>query len=104
VSRHSPLSPEAVAAIRAGTESNAVTARQFGVSKQTISQIRQGLIHKLPGMELIDRSQSGAYCYRCVHWSAAGDGSCSLGIPEATLLGQLAARDCGAFTKQQAQP
>lgn len=98
------LSPEAVAAIRAGTESNAVTARRFGVSKQTISQIRQGLIHKLPGMELIDRSQSGAYCYRCVHWNPAGDGSCSLGIPEAALEGQLAARSCGAFSKQQIQP
>ena len=98
------LTPEAVATIRAGTESNAVTARQFGVSKQTISQIRQGITHKLPGAEIIDRSQSGAYCYRCVHWSAAGDGSCSLGIPEAALEGQLAARGCGAFTNLQGQP
>ena len=95
------LTPEAVATIRTSLESNAALGRRFDVSKQTISQIRQGLIHKLPGMELIDRSQSGAYCYRCVHWSAAGDGSCSLGIPEAALEGQLAARGCGAFTKGQ---
>ena len=95
------LTPEDVAIIRTSLESNAAMGRRFGVSKQTISQIRQGLIHKLPGMELIDRSQSGAYCYRCVHWSAAGDGSCSLGIPEAALEGQLAARGCGAFTKGQ---
>lgn len=95
------LSPEAVALIRTSLESNAALGRRFGVSKQTISQIRQGLIHKLPGAELIDRSQSGAYCYRCVHWSAAGDGFCSLGIPEAALEGQLAARGCGAFTKGQ---
>jgi hypothetical protein len=98
------LTPEAVATIRVSPESNAALGRQFGVSKQTISQIRQGLIHKLPGMELIDRSQSGAYCYRCVHWNPAGDGSCSLGFPEAALEGQLAARDCGAFSKQQGQP
>jgi hypothetical protein len=95
------LTPEAVATIRTSLESNGALGRRFGVSKQTISQIRQGITHKLPGMELIDRSQSGAYCCRCVHWSAAGDGSCSLGIPEAALEGQPAARGCGAFTKGQ---
>ena len=95
------LTPEDVAIIRASTESGGALARRFGVAKQTISNIRLGITHKLPGMELIDRSQSGAYCCRCVHWSAAGDGSCSLGIPEAALEGQLAARGCGAFTKGQ---
>jgi hypothetical protein len=98
------LTPEAVAAIRASLESNAALGRQFGVSKQTISQIRQGLIHKLPEVDHLDQSNVGAYCFRCVHWNPAGDGSCSLGFPEAALEGQLAARDCGAFSKQQAQP
>ena len=98
------LTPEAVAAIRTSPESNAALGRQFGVSKHTISQIRMGLTHKLPEVDRLDQSNVGAYCFRCVHWSAAGDGICSLGFPEAALEGQLAARDCGAFNKQQGQP
>lgn len=98
------LTPEAVATIRTSLESNAALGRQFGVSKQTISQIRLGLTHKLPELDLLDQSSKGPYCFRCVHWNAAGDGSCSLGFPEAALEGQLAARDCGAFSKQQCQP
>ena len=46
MSRHSPLSPEAVAAIRDSSESNSELGRQFGVSKQTISKIRMGEIHR----------------------------------------------------------
>ena len=98
------LTPEAVATIRVSPESNAALGRQFGVSRQTISQIRLGLTHKLPELDLLDQSNVGAYCYRCVHWNPAGDGSCSLGFPEAALEGQLAARDCGAFSKRQVQP
>ena len=94
------LSAEAVAAIRTSPESKAALGRQFGVSKQTISQIRLGLTHKLPEVDLLDQSNKGAYCYRCIHWNTAGDGFCSLGFPEAALEGQLAARDCGAFSKQ----
>ena len=98
------LTPEAVATIRTSPESNAALGRQFGVSKQTISQIRLGITHKLPELDLLDQSNVGAYCFRCVHWNAAGDGFCSIGFPEAALEGQLAARDCGAFSKQQGQP
>jgi len=47
LSRHSPLSPEVVATIRNSPESNAAMARQFGIAKQTVSQIRLGNIHKV---------------------------------------------------------
>ena len=95
------LSAEAVATIRVSPESNAVLGRQFGVSKQTISQIRLGITHRLPEVDHLDQSSVGArLCFRCIHWNAAGDGFCSLGFPEAALEGQLAARDCGAFSKQ----
>jgi DNA-binding XRE family transcriptional regulator len=163
LSRHSPLSPETVATIRNSPESNAAMAREFGISKQTVSQIRLGNIHKvkteredgklrasraegrtpthqqaaavrailmrppteshlaaatalgvsretvrkvrfglqwpevLPHLERLEITKQGAYCYRCVHWSSAGDGYCSLGVPEAALEGHLYARGCGAF-------
>lgn len=46
MSRHSPLSPEAVNTILNSPESNSELGRQFGVSKQTISKIRMGEIHR----------------------------------------------------------
>ena len=158
------LTPEAVATILSSPESNGAMARQFGVSKQTISSIRLGYTHQpraerddgkiragegrlllseqeaavrailkrspaeshqsvaaalglhratvrkirfglqwpdvLPELERLEERHSGAYCYRCTHWSEKGDGSCTLGIPEAALEGQLAARGCGAFNRR----
>ena len=40
------LTPEAVATILSSPESNGAMARQFGVSKQTISNIRLGYTHQ----------------------------------------------------------
>jgi len=159
------LTPEAVATILSSPESNGAMARQFGVTKQTISNIRLGYTHQaraerddgkiragsegrlllseqeaavrailkrspaeshqsvaaalglhratvrkirfglqwpdvLPELDRLEERHSGAYCYRCTHWSKKGEGSCTLGIPEAALEGQLAARGCGAFNRR----
>ena len=51
MSRHSPISPEVVAEIRASAEPVNAIARRLGVSKQTVSKIRSGQIHADNGQE-----------------------------------------------------
>ena len=87
---------------RSPTESHQAAAAALGLSRHTVRRIRFGLQwpEVLPELERLEERHSGAYCYRCTHWSEKGDGSCTLGIPEAALEGQLAARGCGAFSRR----
>ena len=87
---------------RAPTESHQAAAAALGLSRHTVRKIRFGLQwpEVLPELERLEERHSGAYCYRCCHWSEKGEGSCTLGFPEAALEGQLAARGCGAFSRR----
>lgn len=49
MSRHSPLPRETVRLIRACAEPVSAIARRLGVSKQTVSKIRKGQIHRGDG-------------------------------------------------------
>ena len=87
---------------RSPTESHQAAAAALGLSRHTVRKIRFGLQWRdvLPELERLEERHSGAYCYRCCHWSEKGEGSCTLGFPEAALEGQLAARGCGAFSRR----
>jgi len=84
------------------TATHAAVAAALGLRRHTVRKIRFGLQwpEVLPELERLEERHSGAYCYRCTHWSEKGEGSCTLGIPEAALEGQLAARGCGAFSRR----
>ena len=85
--------------MRPATEPHNVVGAALGLSRQTVRKVRFGLQwpEVLPHLERLEITKQGAYCYRCIHWSRDGAGCCSLGIPEATIDGQLYARGCGAF-------
>lgn len=87
---------------RSPAESHQSVAAALGLHRATVRKVRFGLQWQdvLPELERLDEAHSGAYCYRCTHWSEKGNGFCTLEIPEAALEGHLAARGCGAFSRR----
>lgn len=86
---------------RPADQSHQSVARALGLSRETVRKVRYGLqwADLAPELERLDQASQGAFCSWCVHWKAAGTGSCTLGIPEAVSEGQLHARGCGAFKR-----
>jgi hypothetical protein len=77
--------------------SHGVLARELGVHRSAISQIRLGKIHAAIAPEL-PRWQPDLSCCVCIHWHP-GDKVCSLDFPDPVLEGPQFARECSTFLR-----
>lgn len=98
----SRLNPDQVRTILLSCDSGAAVARQLGLHKETVYQVRRGL-HYTQLFPELPRS-SAASCTQCCHWCDQGDhGHCGLGFPDALSVGARYAQICSAFSPGDSQ-
>jgi DNA-binding XRE family transcriptional regulator len=76
--------------------SHGVLARELGVNRTTISQIRLGKIHANVATDL-PRWRPSLSCSMCIHWDTTNK-ACSLDLPDPAIEGLRFARDCACFS------
>jgi hypothetical protein len=75
--------------------SHSAASRQHGVSRETVRQVRLGILHATLCPELPRwKSPSEITCRACSHWS--GD-RCGMGLPDPLEEGVAFASDCALF-------
>jgi hypothetical protein len=77
------LDAEKVRAILTSQESDVEVAAQFGVSRQTVSNVRRGESYRnfAPELERRPSKNRTHTCFKCLHWDRRV-GYCDLGFPE----------------------
>jgi|694.fasta_scaffold63958_4 hypothetical protein len=90
---------EQIAAIIASPETHRALGQVYGVSRETIRQIRIGKIYRdaLPDGYRPPPGPNDPSCERCMHWY---HGECGLGFPDPALEGPVFASDCSLFGRE----
>jgi hypothetical protein len=93
------LKPEQVAQVLAAsrTISNVELAKQFGVSRETIRQLRTGRTWKNVDPDQ-ERLRAGRLCYDCTFY--VNERGCGMGFPDFDVAGPRFANDCEAYAKR----
>lgn len=94
--RRSTLSEDAIRLILTSTASHGTLAKQLGIHRSAVSQIRLGRIHAHIAPDL-PRWVSNLNCAMCLHWEASRS-TCGLDFPDPHAEGLHFARDCACFT------
>lgn len=89
------LSDDTIRLILTSTASHGVLARQLGIHRSAVSQIRLGRLHPHVAPEL-PRWAANLSCGQCLHWEAARS-ACGLDFPDPVIEGHHFARDCACF-------
>lgn len=86
------LSDEAIVAILESSLNNAETGRKYGISRQTVQQIRHGSTYAdvRPDIPRLN----GKTCSKCQHWV---NNRCTFEFPDPIEEGIYAARYCNLF-------
>jgi hypothetical protein len=87
------LDESTIRRILTSEESHGVLARELGVNRTTISQVRLGRIHSKIAPDL-PRWRPALSCSMCIHWHDA----CTLDFPDPAIEGLRFARDCSSFS------
>lgn len=99
------LSDQQIAEILITTTNDALTGRLYGVSRQSISRIRNGESFKdfrpdLPRRKPADRRYKvdpatlEVSCLKCTHWTKK---ECGFGFPDPLVEGLQVAEDCTMY-------
>ena len=91
---HNPLSEEQVVEILTSSDSHTALAQRMGVSRTTISNVREGVFYADVAADLPRYRRSELNCKRCIHW----DKRCTLDLLDAKEIGITFARECASFT------
>lgn len=89
------LNDDTIAHILTSKASHGVLAKQLGVHRSTISQIRLGQLYRHTCPDLA-RWQPNVNCGMCLHWDATLS-ACTLGFPDPAVEGVHFARECSCF-------
>jgi len=102
--KRGPLSEEQVRQILTQDELNNVEISQLvGCSRETVRQIRAGLIYRVVHPELLRPGANrdmppliidGLNCYDCVNWAGS---RCNFGFPDPLIEGLTFAADCDLY-------
>lgn len=94
------LTPRQIGVILQNRRPHAEMARELGRSKETIRQVRFGVIHVAVHPEIPRWNQpdapiiSGASCHKCEHWADR----CTFGYPDPLEEGPGFASDCAMYS------
>ena len=97
------LSADAVRDILLSAESTRVMADRYGVSRQSVSQIRLGRTHTGLFPEIPRREQPPSVtCRDCCHWQPQRFEPCDLGHPDPVIEGVGFASWCASYQEAKA--
>lgn len=101
--KRGPLTPEQVRRVLLAPKdvNNAELARELGVGRETIRQIRLGMIYAHVHPEIarlgapveVPPAEDGPSCYGCVHWREG----CTFGFPDWREIGPAFAAECHLY-------
>lgn len=74
--------------------SNTVLAERFGVSRETVRQVRCGMSYKHVKSDM-PRPDGSRYCTTCIHFKK--DVGCRMQFPDYEELGAIFASECEAY-------
>lgn len=86
------LTDNAVVDILESKVSDAKAGKKYGISRQSVQQIRRGNTYANVRPEIPRRSNQS--CRKCEHWRKD---CCSFGFPDPIEEGPQAARDCSLY-------
>lgn len=86
------LTEDAVVDILESRISDAKAGEKYGISRQSVQQIRRGNTYANVRPDIPRRNNHS--CKKCEHWR---DGYCSFGFPDPIEEGPRAARDCNMY-------
>lgn len=93
------LDEAAIRLILTSSASHGALAKQLGIHRSAVSQIRLGRIYR-NALPHLPRWTVNLNCGMCLHWEASRS-ACGLDLPDPITEGLHFARDCACFSHRR---